>query len=98
MQYCYKCKACGAVYTEGYGAQEAPCPACGAASVVRDWRTELGTKQFHIPLHMSSKNTTSKSDFLPDAKFFEGPDDPSGERHMKDWKENHTLKGHKELI
>ena len=61
--------------------------------MTRDIKTELRSQSTHIPLHMSSRNTSSKSDFLPSEKDFEAPGDPDGSKGMKEWKDTHKLKG-----
>lgn len=64
--------------------------------VRRNYRREGAS--FHVPMHMSSRNTSNKSDFLPTTKDFESPQDPTGERGMDNWKATHQLVGKKELI
>ena len=51
----------------------------------------------HIPMHMSSKNTSNKSDFLPTTKDYESPTDPTGEKGFKAWKDDHTTVGFREI-
>ncbi len=65
--------------------------------MVRDYSAEFDSHSFHIPVHMQSRNTSSKSDFLPSTKDFESPTDPTGEKGMKDWKDTHIRKGFREV-
>lgn len=62
-------------------------------NVRRDYKTELNSHSVFIPMHMSSKNTSNKSDFLPSAKDFENHGDPTGENGMKEWKDTHQVVG-----
>lgn len=78
------------------GQTDCPICVCGE-TMVRDYKTELNTHSHFIPMHMSARNTSNKSDFLPDEKFFESPADPTGENGMKKWKSEHTTKNFREI-
>ena len=94
--YCYMCDTCDNKKTLTVRTQATLCD-CGN-QMRRDYPQEWKTQSVHIPLHMSSRNTTNKSDFLPSTKDFESPTDPTGEKGMDNWKATHTLKSYKELI
>lgn len=88
--FCHRCKACDQRFETTSNATNV-CPACGGADcVVRDYRSE--SQSTHIPSYMSSKNTTSRSDFLPSAKDFEKPGDADGSKGLAEWKDTHQLK------
>lgn len=95
MTYCFKCNVCGNK-VEVTNRNRHPVCHCGT-TMVRDYRTELDSQSVFIPLHMSSRNTSSKTDFLPTTKDFEGPSDPTGENGMKDWKDTHQRVGFREV-
>ncbi len=64
----------------------------------RNYRVEFDTHTWAVPSHMSAKNTTSRADFLPGPKDFEGPTDHDGSKGMTEWKSTHQRKDYKELI
>lgn len=99
MVYAFICKNCDTKQeVERRGGDTRP-PVCHCGTItVRDYKTEWSSQRVHIPLHMSSRNTSVKSDFLPSEKDFESPEDPTGSKGMKEWKDTHQVKGHKELI
>lgn len=86
MVYCFRCKVCGA--TNEQNTREQPNCHCGEV-MVRDYKTELNSQTHFIPLHMSARNTSNKSDFLPSPKDFEKPGDSDGSKGMKEWKDTH---------
>lgn len=89
MIYAFKCSN-GHTKDVHRAAGDTHCPICVCGeTMVRDYRTEWKSQAVVIPPYMSSRNTTQKSDFLPEAKDFESPDDPTGENGMKEWKDTH---------
>lgn len=96
--YSFKCVACGHRTDEQRGMGESSSPVCMCGErMERDWHREWKSQSTHIPLHMSSRNTSQKSDFLPSTKDFESPTDPTGEKGMKEWKDTHTRVGFREV-
>lgn len=92
--YSFKCGMCDNKLdaTRAVGDNRPPVCQCGT-TMNRDLRREWDSQEVHIPVHMSAKNTSNKSDFLPSAKDFEAPGDSDGSKGMKEWKDTHKLKG-----
>ena len=100
-KYSFQCNACdNGIIVEGSIKDGPPthklCPACGA-TMNRNYRADFQSQDMHIPMHMSSKNTSNKSDFLPTTKDYESPTDPTGEKGFKAWKDDHTTVGFREI-
>lgn len=92
--YSFKCGMCDRTRDTDRSVGDTRPPVCECGTTMtRDYQTEWKTQAVHIPMHMSSRNTSNKSDFLPSEKDFESPTDPSGEKGMKEWKDTHKLKG-----
>lgn len=98
MVYAFKCDSCGHKQDERREAGNSLSPVCVCGvEMKRDYRTEWLSQETHIPMHMSARNTSQNSDFLPSTKDFESPTDPTGENGMKEWKATHTTKNFREI-
>lgn len=99
--YTFKCSDCNYQFILSASIHDGPadapnCPNCGAVAR-RNLRADLEGQRVHIPMHMSARNTSNKTDFLPSTKDFESPTDPTGEKGMKKWKDEHTTVGFREI-
>lgn len=87
FMYCWKCKVCNHRFISEHREGEGCALDHDFEWCVRDYKAERAST--HIPMHMSARNTSNKSDFLPSAKDFESPTDPTGEKGMQTWKDTH---------
>lgn len=90
--YCLVCTSCGATGTSFSNTLETPCPECGG-QLRRDWRAEgvgigSGVRESRVELSPSGYREL----FLPTEAELSTADDPTGQKAMKEWMDEHEPK------
>lgn len=84
--YCFICPKCNLGVEQA--SREAPfCSGCDTQTK-RNFKAELDSQYIFIPIHMQGRVDVRRDDILPTAKDYESPEDPTGEKGFKEFKDS----------
>lgn len=90
MTYCYRCPDCGFAYESQTHIPSSNLPVHCDFPVVRDWKREgvgIGSGVRESKREMTTSGYRDL--FLPTAADMAGPDDPDGQKGLREWAETH---------
>lgn len=94
MEYCYVCTSCGATGTSLSNQNAgAGCPECPEGTLRRDWKAEgvgIGSGVRESKRELSDSGYREL--FLPTESDLSSVDDPTGEKGMQEWMDEHEPK------
>jgi hypothetical protein len=90
--YCYKCLNCEAKFTGvtpgSAGELNLPCGSCGGR-ITRDYRAEaVGFSTASLAHAREFDMQSHRDQFLPTPADYAGPDDPDGQKGLREWRES----------